>query len=154
MTYLFEVKKKRKQKKPVLPAQAKVFAGRTEISEDPPIGLIQGMVPDSVQEWRFGLALDRLGHTYEYQKPINSGRRLRGGQVIDYWITSTVPWPTAAFIQGGFWHGRAKESEDKMKQNAVKKKYGNQVYILLIPAEEELTSVRAAIKYCRENLNQ
>src|SRR4030043_1414668 len=79
------------------------------------IGLIQGMVPDSVEEWRVANSLTKFGWEYIYQASVMGGRSLRGGQVIDF-LVETVPKQTALYVQGEYWHGSKQESKDKLLQ--------------------------------------
>lgn len=118
---------------------------------EPPIGAIQGMAPGSVQEWRVALALDRLQLGYEYQKSIGGGRRVRGGQVIDFWVY-TAPYPTPIFVQGEYWHNRKTEAEDTLKQERVQRTYKGQVMPNLLLAEQDLSSAQAAYTLLRRKL--
>lgn len=112
---------------------------------------IQGMMPGSVQEWRVARALDRLKLEYEYQKGIGGGRRVRGGQVIDFWVF-TAPYPTPVFIQGTYWHNRQTEMEDILKQERVQRIYKGQVMPNLVLKEEDLSSMEAAYRVVRRRL--
>lgn len=69
---------------------------------DDPIGLIQGQMPDSKQEWWVGSALNRLKMDYTYQFPVNGGRA-RGGYLIDF-VVMTDPLATMFEVEGNHWH--------------------------------------------------
>ena len=126
--------------------------GYQDIKEaEPPIGAIQGMAPGSVQEWRVALALERLKYDYEYQKSIGGGRRVRGGQVIDFWVY-TAPYPTPVFVQGAYWHDRKSEAEDTLKQERVQRTYKGQVMPNLLLEEKDLSSAQAAYTLLRRKL--
>lgn len=79
------------------------------------IGSIQGIVPDSVYEWRVSKSLDKFGWDYQYQAPVAGGRNRRGGQVIDFLI-GTVPTQTALYVQGPYYHGTKQAQIDQLKQ--------------------------------------
>ena len=79
------------------------------------IGMIQGMVPDSVFEWRVSKSLDKFGWTYTYQEPLAGGRSLRGGQVIDF-LVDTRPKQTALYVQGEYFHGSKEQEKDELLQ--------------------------------------
>ncbi len=79
------------------------------------IGLIQGVVPDSVEEWRVANSLTKFGWEFQYQVSVNGGRNLRGGQVIDF-LVETAPKQTALYIQGDYWHGSAQQTKDELLQ--------------------------------------
>jgi len=120
-------------------------------NQEPPIQAVQGMTPGSVQEWRVALALIKLGIEFEFQKPIGGGRRVRGGQVIDFWIY-TAPYPTPCFVQGEYWHNRKTEAEDTLKQERVQRRYKGQVMPNLILEEKDLSSANAAYTLLRRKL--
>jgi len=77
------------------------------------IGIIQGQAPRSKEEWRVGQALDKYGWEYIYQYDVLGGKRLRGGQVIDF-LVYTVPKPTALYIEGRYYHGSKGEAQDNL----------------------------------------
>lgn len=67
------------------------------------IGLIQGLIPASKLEWYIATALWRLKLSFLYQYPLNGGRFLRGGIVLDFYVYTT-PLPTPLFAHGDYWH--------------------------------------------------
>jgi hypothetical protein len=148
LTYPSLTKPKR-SKKPEIPSFKKIFK-QTE-NADPPMGLIQGIKPGSIQEWRVAVALSRLKLRFIYQYPVFGGRRIRGGQVIDFWIF-TAPLPTPCYVQGTYWHRRSKELEDRLKQDKVQQRYKGQVGENLLLPEEKLTSVQAAFDLIKDKL--
>lgn len=82
-----------------------------------PIGLIQGQVPDSKQEWWIARALDRLKLNYIYQYPVNGGSQ-RGGYKIDF-VVNTVPLATMIEPIGNHWHTGELGADDKKRQADV-----------------------------------
>ena len=74
---------------------------------------VQGIMPDSKEEYWCALALYRLQLRFQFQKHVMGGRSGRGGQVVDFWVY-TAPLPTPIYIQGDYWHyagGRAYQSQ-------------------------------------------
>ena len=74
---------------------------------------VQGIMPDSKEEYWCALALYKLKIDFEFQKHVMGGRTGRGGQVVDFWV-KTVPKPTPVYIQGDYWHyanGRGYQSQ-------------------------------------------
>lgn len=69
----------------------------------PEIEPIQGMMPDSKEEYWVALALYRLKLDFEFQYQLFGGRKYKGGQVVDFWV-KTVPLPTPIFVQGWYFH--------------------------------------------------
>lgn len=90
---------------------------RPENEQDEPIGLIQGQVPDSKEEWWISKALDRIGIPYQYQYPVNGGRQ-RGGYMIDF-LVQTVPLATMIEPVGNHWHTGELGADDKKRQADV-----------------------------------
>lgn len=69
----------------------------------PDIKPVQGIMPDSKEEYWCALALWRLHTDFVFQKHVMGGRSGRGGQVVDFWVYTT-PKPTPVYIQGDYWH--------------------------------------------------
>jgi hypothetical protein len=65
---------------------------------------------DSHEEWRVNQALHYLSLPFYYQYSIAGGRKLAGGQVIDFYV-ETVPTPSLVYVQGTYWHTGSKGSE-------------------------------------------
>jgi len=78
--------------------------------ELPEIKPIQGILPDSKEEFWVYLALEKLRLKYIFQYQVMGGRRFRGGQVIDFWVL-TVPLPTPLYVQGMIWHYTAEKRQ-------------------------------------------
>lgn len=110
MIYKFPTRRRRA--KPLLEKIPKAKA-----EEEEPIGLIQGQVPDSKQEWWISRALDRLKLSYTYQYPVNGGRQ-RGGYIIDF-VVHTVPLWTMIEPIGNHWHTGELGADDKKRQADV-----------------------------------
>ena len=102
------------------PRQARKFEFKQPVPEkkpEPPIGLIQGQTPGSVEEWRVANVLWRLGwkNKFIYQHPVFGGKRVRGGQVIDFLI-NTIPRPTPLYVNARYFHRRDTEEAFKLNQ--------------------------------------
>jgi hypothetical protein len=91
---------------------------REEKPDDEPMGLIQGQVPDSKQEWWIARALDRLKIPYTYQYPVNGDGRQRGSYRIDF-VVYTVPLATMIEPEGNHWHTGELGSDDKKRDADV-----------------------------------
>ena len=111
MIYKFPTSRKR-QAKPYLEKPP-----RAENEQDEPIGMIQGQVPDSKEEWWISKALDRIGIPYQYQYPVNGGRA-RGGYMVDF-VVQTVPLATMIEPIGNHWHTGELGADDKKRQADV-----------------------------------
>jgi hypothetical protein len=113
---------------PALAVQAK--------ADDEP-GLVQGQMPDSINEWYVSLALDRLKLDYQFQVPIMGGRGVRGGQVIDF-VVWTATGGIPVFVQGAYWHDIRHDPDAVIKQAAAEHHYHNKPVLL----DEDKTDTR------------
>ena len=106
-----------------------------EKEAEEPIGLIQGQVPDSKEEWWISKALDKIGIPYTYQYPIAGGRK-RGGYLVDF-VVNTVPLATMIEPVGNHWHTGELGADDKKRQadveDAMKDMCRTPIMLLWIP---------------------
>lgn len=84
----------------------------------PEVQPIQGMMPDSKEEYWVALALYRLHLDFEFQYQLFGGRKYKGGQVIDFWVF-TNPLPTPIFVQGWYFHYATAEKAAVSKLNLM-----------------------------------
>lgn len=84
----------------------------------PEVKPIQGMMPDSKEEYWVALALYRLHLDFEFQYQLFGGRKYKGGQVIDFWVR-TVPLPTPIFVQGWYFHYATAEKAAQSRLNLM-----------------------------------
>ena len=111
------------------------------------LDIVQGLLPDSKNEYYVALALDQLGIEYRFQVPLGVFG-VRGSQVIDFVVYN--PHPVAVFIQGEYWHDRKSESEDTLKQAAAERYYGRGNVVLLMG--EETDTPEKALEVVKEKL--
>lgn len=115
--------------------------------QDDVIGVVQGVVPDSKNEWYVALALDNLGIEYMFQYSIGGGRGIRGGQVVDFVVFNPTAIPV--FIQGEYWHNKASENEDLLKQAAAENYFRRQPILL---SEEETSTKNKAYQTVKDKI--
>lgn len=84
----------------------------------PEIKPIQGIMPDSKEEYWVALALYRLHMDFIFQYQLFGGRKYKGGQVIDFWV-KTNPLPTPIFVQGWYFHYATAEKAAQSKINLM-----------------------------------
>lgn len=103
------------------------------------VGLIQGLQPDSVEEWRTAVALYTYRWDYRYQVPMGGGNRRKGGTVIDF-LVETRPNMTALFVDGQYWHRGQQRSLDILGRINLKTlfagRYGHEPNILELFASD------------------
>lgn len=104
---------------------------------------VQGVMPDSINEWYVALALDRMKLEYSFQYALGDPS-LRGGQTIDFVVwkaTGALP----VFVQGAHWHNIRTDTEDRLKQAAAERYFKTSVILLM---ENETNSREAAMAAC------
>jgi len=82
------------------------------------IGPIQGITPDSIEEYRVAVSLTKYGWEFYFQYPIAGGKRVRGGMVPDF-LVFTVPKATCLYVQGPYFHGSKQEDKDRLQQAMI-----------------------------------
>lgn len=111
------------------------------------IGIIQGTMPDSLNEWYVALALEKLAIEYIFQYPLFGGTNVRGGQIVDF--VCFIPNPTPVFLQGEYWHTAKTENEDTLKIAAAEQHFKTKPIILM---GEETDEKEKAFQTVREKV--
>ncbi len=142
--YVFKKKRTLKEK----PKQRVREAAPANPEEE--MGLINGVKPASIYEWRTAKALWKLGHTFEYQYPIGGGRT-RGGQVLDF-LVDTKPLMTPVYVNGSYWHTGRKGDDDLLKIMMVTQVFNGMVNEPVILWDYELMSTNDAYRVCRQRI--
>jgi len=119
----------------------------TNPEDEEVIGLVQGVMPGSKNEWYVALALEKLGIEFMFQFSLFGGRGVRGGQVVDFVVFNPKALPV--FVQGEYWHNKESENEDMLKQAAARE-YFNAEPILLM--EEETSTKDKAYQAVKEKI--
>jgi len=97
---------------------------------------IQGKMPDSKEEYYVAMALYRLGHSFIYQYQVFGGRAVRGGQIVDFLVVTTVPFSTIIQVYGKYWHSGEMGSEDRFKLAQLEHEFAGQAEILVLWAKD------------------
>lgn len=74
----------------------------------------------SINEENIYLALEALKIEFRYQVPLDGGRAVRGGQVIDF-VVYVPPRPIALYVQGERWHTGKFALEEILKHDRAEK---------------------------------
>lgn len=67
------------------------------------MGKIQGIIPDSIEEWRIAKAAWYYDVKFDYQVSIKGGSLIRGGQLIDF-VFYIQPLEIPTQVYGEYWH--------------------------------------------------
>ena len=84
----------------------------------PEVQRVQGIMPDSKEEYWVALALYKLHIYFVFQYQLFGGRKYKGGQVVDFWVY-TMPLPTPILVQGWHWHYSTAEKTSQTKLNLM-----------------------------------
>ena len=84
----------------------------------PEVQRVQGIMPDSKEEYWVALALWKLHIDFVFQYQLFGGRKYKGGQVVDFWVY-TMPLPTPILVQGWHWHYSTAEKTSQTKLNLM-----------------------------------
>lgn len=92
--------------------------------EDKPPFFVRGQKAGSRDEYWVSLALDLIeiqtGWGWAYQVPVNGGRTVRGGNVVDFLIYTPGRW-TILDPKGRYWHSGPNEDAYQMQRVARRK---------------------------------
>ena len=97
---------------------------------------IQGKMPASKEEYYVALALYELGHSFIYQYQVFGGFGVRGGQIVDFLVVTTVPFSTVIQVFGEYWHSGEMGSEDRFKLAQLEHEFAGQAEILVLWAKD------------------
>ena len=120
----------------------------TQADPEETVQPVQGIMPDSRNEWYTALALDKFEIAYSFQYALNGGTSVRGGQVVDF-VCWMPQGPLPVFVQGAYWHKITTETEDLMKQAAAEQAFGRRPILLM---EEETSTRDKAERAVREKI--
>lgn len=84
----------------------------------PEVQRVQGIMPDSKEEYWVALALWKLHIDFVFQYQLFGGRKYKGGQVVDFWV-KTMPLPTPILVQGWYFHYSTAEKTAQTKLNLM-----------------------------------
>jgi hypothetical protein len=123
-------------------AAPKLKVSKVEVEDV--IGIVQGIMPDSKNEWYVALALDKLNIEYIFQYSLFGGTAFRGGQVVDFVVYNPNAIPV--FIQGEYWHDKKSETEDILKQAAAEAHFKTKPVLLMGEDTDEKDKAYATVR--------
>lgn len=139
--YLFNEKKKTAK----VPSRPDLRAHQFSMDQGEEVVLqpIQGTMPGSKQEYWVALALYAYKVDFVFQYPIEGGRRVRGGQVIDFMVYYG-PFPIPVLVQGEYWHRTSRSYQDRLNIERIKRHFNNAIAEPVELWERELQSAEMA----------
>ena len=85
--------------------------------EQETIGLVQGQMPDSIQEYWVSQALYRYDIPFMFQFELFHGRDRRGGLIVDFAVWN--PMFSPVLVNGEYWHRGELKGGDKTALIAI-----------------------------------
>jgi len=113
-------------------------------SEAEEIGLIYGVRPDSVEEWRVAVALWNLGREFDFQVPFFGGHEV-GGFIVDFVVYNGLDIPLE--VIGEYWHRNVDEERHRaiLLESEIGQPLRYLVTTLLRTQAEAMTTVSMAL---------
>jgi len=96
--------------------------------EEEPLGLIQGMMPDSKEEYWASQALYKYKIPFEFQFQIFGGTSRRGGLIVDFLVWN--PMRTPFLVHGSYWHRNEMDGGDKTNLIAIEQHFKKEAIIM------------------------
>jgi G:T-mismatch repair DNA endonuclease (very short patch repair protein) len=94
----------------------------------------------SVNEEHLYRVLQNRGVEFHYQYALDGGRRVPGGQVIDFVILTPLRY--ALYVQGEYWHKASTSLSDTIKQSRAERAG----FMVVLFSEPETDSYEAAMQ--------
>ena len=107
---------------------------------------LQGKECDSMPEWYFGTALEKMGYEYHFHWKIGLGGTA-GSIEVDFIVQA--PGPTPVEIMGEYWHPDLMSENETIRTAAIREYFHREP--IMIDASE-LYSISAAMVKIRELL--
>ena len=96
--------------------------------EEEPLGLIEGQVPDSKEEYWVAQALWKYEIRFMYQFQIFGGVSRRGGLIVDFLVWN--PMRTPLLVHGDYWHENEMDGGDRTSLVAIESYFKKDAIIL------------------------
>jgi hypothetical protein len=127
---------------------------RTNLTKADPYVLspIQGIMPDSKEEYWVAIALDTLGQRYYYQYKIKGGQGRIGGQAIDFMCLTPILM-TPLKVNGLYWHSGANAQDDKLKDYELMRVMRGKIFPPKTIWDFEVPSPEAALVVVKARMN-
>lgn len=106
-------------------------------------GYIHGQKAGSKPEWYVGIALVKLGWSFDFQLSYFGGRAVAGGMVLDF-LVKTLPDPTPIFVQGAYWHSGKRQEVDALQIANMRQAFGGRMRNPILLEEKDLANPDAA----------
>ena len=118
--------------------------------EQEQIGLIEGRMPDSKEEWWVSKALYRYKVPFEFQWELFGGRGRAGGLIVDFVVW--MPMLRPLLVHGNYWHKGELTGGDKTAIIAIAQYFNVAVENVLILWGSDAQSEEDVFAWVRKNV--
>ena len=118
--------------------------------EEEQIGLVQGKMPDSKEEWWAAQALWKYKVPFEFQFELFHGRDRKGGLIVDFVVWN--PRFTPFLIHGDYWHRGELQGGDKTALIAIASYFNISIDNILILWGSDSETKEDVFAYVRSNV--
>lgn len=114
---------------------------------------VQGIMPDSKEEYWVAKALHQIGMKFYFQYRVKGGTRVKGGQVIDFWLLTPI-LDTPLWVNGVYWHSGARAADDSYKVAEIKRIYRGRIYEPIIIWDYEIPTPELALSVVKARVER
>ena len=118
--------------------------------EEEPIGLIQGKMPDSKEEYWVAQALYKYDIPFDFQWEIFSGRSRRGGLIVDFVVWN--PMFNPLLVYGDYWHRGELQGGDVTRMAAIASYFKVAIENILVLWGKDAETEEDVDSWVRENV--
>jgi len=127
-----------------------MFGSLIKEPEEEQVGLVQGQMPDSKEEWWVSKALYRYQIPFQFQWEIFGGRDRVGGLIVDFvvWNPRFLP----LLVNGNYWHRGQLKGGDRTKLVAIASYFNIGLDDILILWADDVQSEEDVFAWVRKNV--
>ena len=118
--------------------------------EEEPIGLIQGKMPDSKEEYWVAQALYKFDIPFDFQWEIFGGVSRRGGLIVDFIVWN--PMINPLLVHGEYWHRGELDGGDKTALVSIASYFKVAIENILVLWGEDAQSEEEVEQWVRINV--
>ena len=127
-----------------------MFGSLIQEPEEEQVGLVQGRMPDSKEEWWVSKALYRYQIPFQFQWELFSGRDRAGGLIIDFVVWNPRFMPL--MVHGNYWHRGQLKGGDRTALVAIAAYFKIAVEDILIMWADDVLSEEEVFAWVRKNV--
>ncbi len=118
--------------------------------EQEELGLIEGRMPDSKEEWWTAQALWKYEIPFRYQWELFGGTSRRGGLLVDFVVWN--PKVTPLLVYGNYWHRNELTGGDRVRLVAIAQYFNLSVDTIPIIWASKSTTKEDIFQFVRQEI--